>query len=420
MGSNDDASEPAIVLIAGTAPPVLLPPDADLGRVIKTAGATRDIADERMSHKHATVRWAVGGWTIRDLDSRNGTYVNGERIHGEVKRRGDVLVRLGHTIFVLVADGRGRGSDGPATPDDTVVGPELARVYDQIRTLAGGGVLLIQGGTGSGKQVAARVYHAASPHAGPFNAVACHALQGVAERLIFGGKKGVVDMIGHLQMARGGTLYLAGIADLDPAAQVSLHKLLVARDPNTIDTNIVCSSYDLRLAVADGKVREDLAAELSKVAVTLPPLRTRRVDLIRLIYLEAAEAGRSKGAEVELHARFIEACANRPWPGNVRELRAAVRHAVTRALADQRTVVRPEDLLDTAGLPPGASSAETAVERKSGAGIQTHSPEALAAALERSGRSLSVAARTLNLHRTQLAKLLDDAGIPYDDVDQED
>jgi DNA-binding NtrC family response regulator len=411
MGTNDDVSTPAIVIAHGVASPLLLPANADLGRVIEAAGATHEIADERMSRDHATVRWAQGTWTIRDLDSRNGTYVNGERIHGEVKRRGDVVVRLGHTIFVLVADGQGH----PGFADrGAVVGPELARVYDQIQQLArqGAGVLMVQGGAGSGKQCAARVYHAASPRAGgPFNVVSCQGLQGVADRLIFGGRKGVVESIGQLQMARGGTLYLAGIAELDPAAQASLVKLL-ERKAGTIDTNIVCAGSELRTAVADAKVREDLAAALAPFSVALPPLRSRRVDLIRIVQLEAAEVGQTHGATLELHPRLIEACAIRPWPGNVRELRAAIAFAASRALADQRTVLRPEDLLDTAGLPPGASSAETSVERKSGGSI-THTPTSLAETLRRANGSLAVAARMLNLHRTQLAKLLEDAAIPY-------
>lgn len=418
MGSNDDVSTPAIVMIAfGAATPLMLPANADLGRVVRAEGATHEIVDERMSRDHATVRWERGTWTIRDLDSRNGTYVNAERVHGEVKRRGDVVVRLGHTIFVLVADGQGH----PGISDGTVVGPELARVYDQIRRLAqqGAGLLMVQGGAGCGKQYAARVYHAASPRSGPFNAVSCLGLQGVADRLIFGGKKGVVEMIGQLQMARGGTLYLAGIGDLDPAAQGSLVKLLAGRESGAIETNIVCSGYDLRLAVADNKVREDLAERLSKFSVVVPPLRTRRVDLIRLMQLEAAEFGRSRGVELELHPRLIEACMVRPWPGNVRELRAAVTFAATRAIADHRTLVRPEDLLDTAGLPPGTNSAETAVERKSAGPIE-HTPASLAETLRRANRSLAVAARMLNLHRTQLAKLLEDAGIAYEGLAHDD
>lgn len=417
MGSNDDATPAIVMIVHGVAPPLLLPANADLGRVVKVEGATHAITDERMSRDHATVRWAQGTWTIRDLDSSNGTYVNAERVHGEVKRRGEVVLRLGHTIFVLVADGRGHPNNSEGS---TVVGPELARVYDRIRQLAQqGGLLMVQGGAGSGKQCAARVYHAASPRSGPFHTVSCHGLQGVADRLIFGGKKGVVERIGHLQMAHGGTLYLAGIGDLDPAAQGSLVKLLAQRDAGVLDTNIVCSGYDLCLAVADTSVRADLAERLSEVAVVLPPLRSRRVDLIRLIQLETTEVGRARGVTLQLHPQLIETCAIRPWPGNVRELRDAVRAAASRAIEDHRTLVRPEDLLDTAGLPPGASSAETAVERKSGGSLE-HTPASLATTLQRAGGQLAVAARMLNLHRTQLAKLLEDAAIPYDGFAHDD
>lgn len=420
------AATPAMIMVACNSAPasLVVPPPAELGRTITAAGASHEIADERMSRDHAKVSWDRGTWTIRDLDSRNGTYVNGERVHGEVKRRGDVVLRIGHTILVLVADGRGHPRISDATDaNGSVVGPELARVHDQLQRLAhdGAGLALVQGGVGSGKQLAARVYHAASPRSGPFITVGCAAIHGVAERLLFGGKKGVVETIGHLQMARGGTLYLSDIAELDPTAQASLARLLAARDAGApIDTNIVCSGPDLRLAVSDGRLRPDLYERLSKLSVTVPPLRARRVDLARLMQLEAAELGRERGRALMLHPRLMETCLLRPWPHNVRELRAAIRHAGSRALADDREMIRPEDLLDSAGLPPGANSAETAVERKSGPSVPDLGPASLAQAMERANGSLAVAARALNMHRTQLAKLLEEAAIPYEGLAHDD
>src|SRR5438046_877554 len=87
---------------------LVLPSSAELGRKITASGATHEIADERMSRDHAKVRWERGTWVIDDLDSRNGTFIDGERIAGQVRRRGDVIVRLGHTVFILLADGRGQ------------------------------------------------------------------------------------------------------------------------------------------------------------------------------------------------------------------------------------------------------------------------------------------------------------------------
>lgn len=406
-GDDAASSQPAIVMVASNlaVTAAMLPAAVELGRTVSHAGGTFELVDERMSKHHATVRWDQGSWVIRDLDSRNGTYVNAERIHGEVKRRGDVALRLGHTLFILVANGSGH----PGTVDGgVVVGPELARVYDQIRRLASGGVLLVQGGAGIGKQLAARVFHAASPRAaGPFTSVNCGSLQGVADRLLFGGKKGVAETIGHLQMARGGTLYLSSISELDPAAQATLVKLLA----QPLETNIVCAGHDLRMAVTDGALRADLYERLAKSAVTVPLLRARRVDLVRLIQLEAGD--------LKVHPRLIEDCLVRPWPGHVRELRAAIRQAAARALEDQRDLIRPEDLADAAGVPPGATSAETAVERKSG-GATGHDAVSLAQAMRRANGSLVACARALNLHRAQLAKLLEEHGIPYEGLAHDD
>jgi len=146
------------MVASGTAPASLvLPSPAELGRNITAAGGIHEIHDERMSRDHAKVSWDRGAWIVEDLESRNGTLVNGERITGQVRRRGDVIVRLGHTVFVLLADGRGQPG---TTMGDLVVGPELARVFEQVKRAADRGALLIQGEPGTGKEVAARLYHA--------------------------------------------------------------------------------------------------------------------------------------------------------------------------------------------------------------------------------------------------------------------
>src|SRR5207237_537038 len=130
-----------------------------LGRRIAAAGHAHEVNDERMSRDHATVTRDRDAWVITDLDSRNGTYVDGERITGMTKRRGDangdVVVRLGQSVFVLLADARGQ----PAADGDIVIGPELARAYEQIRRHASSDTLLVHGESGSGKELAARLYH---------------------------------------------------------------------------------------------------------------------------------------------------------------------------------------------------------------------------------------------------------------------
>jgi transcriptional regulator of acetoin/glycerol metabolism len=101
----------------------------------------------------------------------------------------------------------------------------------------------------------------------------------------------------------------------------------------------------------------------------------------------------------------------RAWPGNLGELRAALLHAVGVATVAKRELVRMEDLPEGAGIPPGTSSAETAVERKSQPG--PIDKPALLEALQRANGVVNIAARALGMHRTQLCQLLDEHGIEH-------
>ncbi|HEY6177670.1 MAG TPA: sigma 54-interacting transcriptional regulator [Kofleriaceae bacterium] len=420
--TDDEPAAPAIVMVATGPQPasLVLPVPAELGRRIAAAGKTHEVDDERMSRDHALVTTERGLWLISDRDSRNGTFVDGERVQGEVRRRGDVVLRLGHTVFVLLADGRGRGGEDP--PDDAldhVVGPELARVYADVRRHAASDTLLIHGESGVGKELAARLYHDAGPRAGgPFVAVNCAAIpEGVAERLLFGSKKGAfsgaVDAIGHFQMAHGGTLFLDEIADLDAAVQAKLLRVIETREVvpvgatsgTPVDIGVVAASHrELRQAVAERQFRDDLYYRLALTTVHMPPLRARKVDIARLAQREVAAVSRTLAP----HARLIEACCIRPWPGNIRELRSAVRYAAGEALAAGRDLVRLEDLAATAGMPLGPT--EPSLERPK-ATTGEIDKEAVVAALARANNVVSVAARALGLYRTQLYRLMDKYGI---------
>ncbi len=424
--STDESAVPAIVMVASGASPasLVLSVPAELGRRIAASGKLHEVNDERMSRDHATVSIDRGLWLIADRDSRNGTFVDGERVQGEVRRRGDVVVRLGHTLFILVGDGQGRDHDGP---DDQVIGPELARTYSEVQRHAASATLLIHGESGCGKELAARRYHQAGPRsAGPFIAVNCAAIpEGVAERLLFGSKKGAfsgaIDAIGHFQMAHGGTLFLDEIADLDPAVQAKLLRVLETREVvpigatngTPIEVGIVAASHrELRQAVAERTFREDLYYRLALATVHIPPLRARKVDIVRLVQREVAAVSR----KLAPHAKLVEVCCIRPWPGNVRELRGAVRQAAQKAMATGREIVRADDLAATAGMPLGSAPGEPAVERQRPT-IGELDKDTVVAALARANHVKSAAARALGLHRTQLYRLMDKYGIVRDDDD---
>jgi len=437
IGTVDDVSSavggpppaPAIVIVASGTRPVslVLPVPAELGRRIAAGSVTHELDDDRMSRDHALVAMERGLWLIVDRDSRNGTFVDGERIYGEVRRHGDVVVRLGHTVFILVANGQGHGEQAPA---EQVVGPELARAYAEVRRHAADDALVLHGESGSGKELAARLYHEAGPRsAGPFVAVNCAAIpEGVAERLLFGSKRGAfsgaVDAVGHFQQAHGGTLFLDEVAELDAAVQAKLLRVLETREVVPVgassgvpvDIGIVAASHrDLRQAVAERRFRDDLYYRLALATVHLPPLRARKADIARLVQREVAAAGRAIDSRTRLapHARLIEACCLRPWPGNVRELRGAVRQAASDALAAGRDIVRVEDLATTAGMPvtaPPPAVAPDAAERPRAVAAELDR-DAVVAALARANNVRSVAARALGIHRTQLYRLMEKYGI---------
>jgi len=419
---------PVIVMVATgtTASSLVLPAvgQVGLGRRIACGNRVEEVDDERMSRDHATVRWERGGWRITDQNSRNGTFVDGQRLDGETVLPTDVVLRLGHTVFILVRDGRGYG---PADFDpDQVVGPELARIYEQIRRNVETDTLLIHGESGSGKELAARLYHDSGPrNAGPFVPVNCAAIpEGVAERLLFGSKKGAfsgaTDAVGYLQSAHGGTLFLDEIADLDPAVQAKLLRVLETREvvpvgatsPVVVELGVVAASHrELRAAVADKRFRDDLYYRLARTVVHLPPLRARKVDIARLVVRELASVDKKLVA----HAKLIEACCVRPWPGNIRELRAAVRNAANEAIATKRDMVRAEDLQAHVGFFVVSAEADTQNARPR-AQPDVLDKETVQAALEQANGVISVAARTLGLHRTQLYRLMTKLGIMRDDT----
>ena len=428
-GVAAEPARPGVVVVASgkTAMALALPVPVELGRVVTAEGVKHDIADDRMSREHATVRRERGTWAITDRDSRNGTFVNTDKIAGEVRRRGDCVLRLGHTVCILLEDARGHEAsriDG----GDPIIGPELARAFAEVeRAAQTGDTLLVHGESGAGKELAARLFHDKGPRrGGPFVAVNCAAIpEGVAERLLFGAKKGAfsgaIDAFGHFQQAAGGTLFLDEVADLDTNVQAKLLRALETREitpvgassPTKLDLGIVAASHrELRGAVADRRFRDDLYYRLGRVTVRLPPLRERKVDIARLVQREAAVA------KLAVHPRLVETCCARPWPGNVRELVAAVREAIGKAQADGRDSVRPEDLADSAGQPIGSAADETNLEKPGKAVPAELDKPAVVAALAQANGVVAAAAKALGLHRTQLYRLMEKLGIARADGDK--
>jgi transcriptional regulator of acetoin/glycerol metabolism len=431
------ADAPIIVMIwTGTAPAWMVLPatgTVELGRHVVAGKRVQEIEDTKMSRDHATVRRERNAWRIVDPGSRNGTFIDGARLDRETVRTGDVVLRLGHSVFILVADGR--GYDTPPPDGDTVIGPELARVYDQVRRFANESTLLVQGENGAGKELVAELYHASGPRrGGPFVALNCAAIpENLAEAMLFGTRKGAFsdaqNSPGYIQSAHGGTLFLDEIADLPMNVQPKLLRTLEEREviplgsttPVAVDVGVVAASHRaLRAAIPEQKFRQDLYYRLQEPTIHLPPLRARKVDIARFVVRELAKTDRRLAA----HAKLIEACCTRPWPGNVRELLGAVRNAAKEALANSSDVVRAEHLPANAGMFVVASESDTAQDKPRAKSERDFDKSAIQAALDGANGNISKAAKKLGLHRTSFYRSMVKFGIarnghepPADDDD---
>lgn len=245
------------------------------------------------------------------------------------------------------------------------VSPAMQVVYDTIRRVAGSSVpVLIQGETGTGKELVARAIHRQSARqAGPFVAINCGAIpETLIESELFGHEKGSFTgahklQKGKVEFAHQGTLFLDEIGDLPMPMQVKLLRFLqegaVARiggdESIGVDVRIVAATnVSLHEAMGKGRFRNDLFYRLGVVELVVPPLRDREADAV---LLAAAFLSRYNSLNAKVNGLSPEACdAIRAyaWPGNVRQLENRVKRAVLMAKGGPLT---PEDLELTAGEP---------------------------------------------------------------------
>ena len=241
--------------------------------------------------------------------------------------------------------------------------PPIQAIRQLIGTLAPTGVdILINGETGSGKEVVARAIHEASGRRGPFVAVNCGALpETVFESEIFGHEAGSFTgagkrRIGRVEHASGGTLFLDEIETMPLNLQVKLLRVLQERSVERLGSNtpipldcrvVAASKADLKALAETGQFRADLYYRLNVVSIDLPPLRQRREDipLLMAAFLQQA-AERYRRPAAAWTAADLTRWQTHDWPGNVRELKN---------VADRWALGLPDGLAAVAGEAPGAS-----------------------------------------------------------------
>jgi transcriptional regulator with GAF, ATPase, and Fis domain len=296
--------------------------------------------DEQVSRRHCALEATDRGLRVVDLASTNGTWAGRTAIRDAYLADGDWM-RLGETTIEVIAS-------APAQPPAAstamrfgrVVGSsrEMRKLYPLCERLAASDVpIVVEGETGTGKELLAEAIHEQGPRAqGPFVVFDCTAVPPtLVESHLFGHERGafttaVASRKGVFEQANGGTLLIDEIGDLEPSLQPKLLRALERGEVQRVggdrwlqvDVRVLAATRrDLDAEVQAGRFREDLYYRLAVARIELPPLRARHGDIGLLVrhFWRKLDVGDHPLTD-EIIARF-EAYS---WPGNVRELRNAV------------------------------------------------------------------------------------------------
>jgi DNA-binding NtrC family response regulator len=380
------------------------------------------VPDGWMSQGHAALFQGAAGWSLTDGGSKNGTWINGERVRRDDRvtlEDGDLL-QLGRTFFRFRAAQLATGPSVLDARDVTAelvplrtMSPAFARVAADVRAVATSRApILISGESGTGKELIARAIHDLSGRGSSFVAVNCGAIPPeLVESELFGHRKGAFsgatgDRPGFVRESDGGTLFLDEIGDLPLPAQAALLRTLQesqvtpvgSERPIDVDLRVVSATHrQLGLMARDGTFRHDLLARLDGVRLELPPLRDRHEDVPLLI---AGLLGRlaPDRRDLTFAPDAAQALLEYDWPLNIRELEHALEGALARAHGRPITRADLPRALDATSAAPESGQLSERDERQR---------SELVAMLGQHRGNLAAVARAMNKHRTQIQRWLE-------------
>jgi hypothetical protein len=376
------------------------------------------------SESHALLKRTPAGWTLADLGSKNGTFINGERIAApRVIYPGDVI-QIGRAFFTL-RDSVVRGADDFSTD---ACGNDLAAAFAALPTLlptfawdlarmrSGAGTasaISIIGPTGTGKDVLANAIHAHSGRKGAFVPVNCAALTPtLVEGQLFGYVKGAYSGAdrsdpGFVRSAHEGTLFLDEVLDLPLAVQAKLLRVLQqgevvslgsARRERVNVRVISASQRPLGELAAAGQFRADFQARLEDYVIRLPRLSERREDVGLLVAALLRSMGVSAGDRLVLSSRAVLRILGYSWPLNIREFERCLGRAVHRAVGNvlaEDEFPEPDGAVGAPARPDAALSEPDRLLR-----------DRVVALMAKHGGNVAEVARELGVHRPQVYRLL--------------
>ncbi|MBI2895559.1 MAG: sigma 54-dependent Fis family transcriptional regulator [Deltaproteobacteria bacterium] len=418
--------------------------DRERASVGTTEGTTLRLSDTSVSRLHFEVVAHDQGFLVRDLGSTNGTTVEGLRVT-EAFLPPTARIEAGQTLVRFEALSAESEVALP-TGFGELVGknPSMRRLFATLASVAATDTtVLVEGETGTGKELVARALHDSSPRSrGPLVVVDCGGLPGtLVEAELFGYERGaftgaVTAKAGAFEAADGGTIFLDEVGEMPLELQPKLLRVLESRtvrrlgqaasQPRPIDVRVIAATNrDLRREVNRGAFRSDLFYRLAVVMIRVPALRERPDDIPVLVENMLSALAAKTGKRFQVSARTLARLERHGWPGNVRELRNFVERSTALAAGPHLGVTGlideardEEELIGPPAAPPvdaaGSPVVETELPYKVAKQRWVDAFEAryLTALLERAEGNVARAAREAEIDRAYLFRLIKRYDIP--------
>src|SRR4051812_30771123 len=300
------------------------------------------LTDKTVSRKHLVAELVGDEVLMIDQGSTNGTFIGDSRFE-KIAIGFGAEVKLGRTVVKFLPDEEVvEPEPSPETAFGSIVGADtkMRQLFHLLKDVAAtNATVLIEGETGTGKELIAEEVHNHSPRRdGPFVVFDCGSVpRELIESMLFGHVKGsftgaITDRKGAFAEAHGGTIFLDEIGEMALDLQPSLLRVLDKRAVRKVGSNtyekidvrvVAATNRDLRAEVAKKAFREDLYYRLAVIRVSVPPLRERGSDIPLLISHFVSGFGPGLTVSTEDMARLVR----HSWPGNVRELRNVMERA---------------------------------------------------------------------------------------------